>query len=221
MIKIAPSILSADFGRLGEQLRMVEEAGAHMIHVDVMDGHFVPNLTYGPLIVKTCKSITSLPLDVHLMIANAEERLDAYLDAGADYVSIHVEAVKHLQRALAYIREAGARAGVALNPATSLDTIRWITEDLDFILVMSVNPGFEAQTFLPNSLERISTVREMLTRHGAPTEIEVDGGVGPQNTKELVEAGATLLVAGSAIFKSPDPATTIQEMKAAADAALK
>ncbi len=217
--KIAPSILSADFGRLGEEIKKVEAAGAHLLHIDVMDGHFVPNLTYGPKIVRACKEITSLPLDVHLMITNAEERLDSYLEAGADYVSVHAEAVFHLQRALAHIRKAGAKAGVALNPATSLSALEWVVEDLDFVLIMSVNPGFGAQAFLPASLQRIRQAAELLRREGEPVEIEVDGGVGPANAGELAAAGATMLVAGNAIFKAEDPAAVVREMVSAAESA--
>ncbi|HUX07878.1 MAG TPA: ribulose-phosphate 3-epimerase [Acidobacteriota bacterium] len=218
-IKIAPSILSADFGRLAEEIRMVEEAGAHLLHIDVMDGHFVPNLTYGPLIVSKCKEITSLPLDVHLMITNAEERLDSYLDAGADYLSIHAEAVIHMQRTLDYIRKAGAKAGVALNPATPLNALDWVMEDLDFVLIMSVNPGFGAQAFIPSSTRRISEAAALLKLGNQPVEIEVDGGVGPANAGELAAAGATMLVAGNAIFKAGNPAAVVREMVSAAESA--
>jgi len=218
-IKIAPSILSADFGRLAEEIRMVEEAGAHLLHIDVMDGHFVPNLTYGPLIVSKCKEITSLPLDVHLMITNAEERLDSYLDAGADYLSIHAEAVIHMQRTLDYIRKAGAKAGVALNPVTPLNALDWVMEDLDFVLIMSVNPGFGAQAFIPSSTRRISEAAALLKLGNQPVEIEVDGGVGPANAGELAAAGATMLVAGNAIFKAGNPAAVVREMVSAAESA--
>ena len=211
-IKIAPSILSADFGRLEQQLRLVEEAGADLVHIDVMDGHYVPDLTFGPLIVRKCKEITRLPLDVHLMITNAEERLETYLRAGADYLSVHVEAVTHLQRTLTAIREAGARAGVSLNPATPLSSIEWVLNDMDFLLVMSVNPGYEAQSFIPESLEKISAAKVLFGRRGVDVAIEVDGGVGLGNVAELVRNGATMLVAGSAIFKSPNPAATVREM---------
>ncbi len=221
MVKIAPSILSADFGRLAEQLGVVEEAGADLIHIDVMDGHFVPNLTFGPLVVRKCRELTSLPLDVHLMIANAEEHLEGYLDAGANYLCLHVEAVRHLQRALARIREAGARAGVALNPSTPPAAIEWVLSDLDFVLVMSVNPGFEAQPFIPASLDKISATRELIERRGAAAAIEVDGGVDADNAAELVRAGATMLVAGSAVFNTPDPAAAVRRLREAADGALR
>ena len=215
MIKIAPSILSADFGHLAEQIALVESAGADMIHIDVMDGHFVPNLTYGPLIVKTCKGLTDLPLDVHLMITNAEQTVDLYLDAGADYISVHAEAVHHMQRLLSYIRSRGAKAGVVLNPATPEEALRWVANDLDFVLVMTVNPGFEAQQFIPQSFAKVRSVRALLTEAGSGAEIQVDGGVSPDNAAELAEAGATMLVAGSAIYKAPDPAGVIKQMKTA------
>ena len=219
VIKIAPSILSADFGRLAEEIRMVEEAGADLIHVDVMDGHFVPNLTYGPIIIEKCRQITSLPLDVHLMITNAEERLDSYLDAGANYLSIHVEAVRHLQRALDYIRQKGAKAGAVLNPATPIDTIGWVVDDLDFILLMSVNPGYGAQSFIPSSLAKIEAAARMLREAGSKADIEVDGGVGPGNAGSLAAAGATILVAGNAIFRAKQPALALKDMASAAEAA--
>lgn len=214
-IKIAPSILSADFGRLAEEISMVEEAGADILHIDVMDGHFVPNLTYGPLIVNTCKRLTNLPLDVHLMITNAEQSLEQYIDAGAGYISIHQEAVFHLQRQLAFIRSKGVKAGVALNPATSVNTLENVASDLDFVLIMTVNPGYEAQTFIGWSLEKIGAMRKLLLEHGSEAEIEVDGGVGPKNAAEVAAAGATMLVAGSAIFKADDPRKAIASMKSA------
>lgn len=215
MIKIAPSILSADFGHLADQIALVENAGADMIHIDVMDGHFVPNLTYGPIIVKTCKELTDLPLDVHLMISNAEQTVDLYLDAGADYLSVHAEAVNHMQRLLSYIRNHGAKAGVVLNPATSEEALRWVVNDLDFVLVMTVNPGFEAQQFIPQSLAKVRSVRALLAEAGSSADIQVDGGVGPDNAGKLAAAGATILVAGSAIYKAPDPADVIKRMKSA------
>lgn len=212
MIKIAPSILSADFGRLAEEIRMVEEAGAHMIHVDVMDGHFVPNLTYGPLIVSKCREITRLPLDVHLMISNAEQCLDQYIDAGSGYISIHQEAVIHLQRSLEYLQEKNVKAGVALNPATPVETVQWVTDNLDFVLVMTVNPGFEAQSFIPQSLDKIRAMKQLLKKASCGAEIEVDGGVGPTNAAEVKKAGASILVSGSAVFKSKSPSEAIRRM---------
>ena len=219
LIKIAPSILSADFGRLADEIRTVEAAGADLIHIDVMDGHFVPNLTYGPIIIEKCRKITSLPLDVHLMITNAEERLDSYLDAGANYLSIHVEAVKHLQRALDYIRKKGAKAGVVLNPATPLETITWAVDDIDFILLMTVNPGYGAQAFIPNSMAKIEAAARLLREAGSKAEIEVDGGVGPGNAGSLAAAGATILVAGNSIFHAKEPAVALRDIASAALAA--
>jgi len=218
MIKVAPSILSADFGKLGDDLRMVEEAGADIIHIDVMDGHFVPNLTYGPLIVETCKRLTSLPLDVHLMITNAESCLDDYINAGADYISIHQEAVFHLQRQLDYMRSKGVAAGVALNPATPVSTLENVVADLDFILIMTVNPGFEAQRFIPKSLDKIRAMKQILMENQSAAAIEVDGGVGPANAQDIYNAGASMLVAGSAIFKADNPAAAVAAMKGAAKA---
>lgn len=216
-IIIAPSILSADFGRLEEQIGMVEAAGAGAVHIDVMDGHFVPNLTYGPLIVKTCRRLTKLPLDVHLMITNAEMTVDQYIDAGADWISVHQEAVTHLQRLLLHIRARGARAGVALNPATPVENLRWVAKDLEFVLVMTVNPGFEGQSFVPQSLDKIRATRELLLSHGSRAEIQVDGGIGPETAREVVAAGASILVAGSAIFRAADPAVAIRSLARVAD----
>lgn len=212
MIKIAPSILSADFGRLADDIHMVEEAGAHMIHVDVMDGHFVPNLTYGPLIVRKCRELTNLPLDVHLMISNAEQCLDQFIDAGSDYISIHQEAIIHLQRTLEYLQKKGVKAGVALNPATPVETVQWITDNLDFVLVMTVNPGFEAQSFIPQSLDKIRSMKELLEKNSCEAEIEVDGGIGPANAIEVIRAGANILVSGSAVFKAKSPRKAIRLM---------
>lgn len=212
MTKIAPSILSADFGHLADDIRMVEEAGAHLIHIDVMDGHFVPNLTYGPLIVKKCRDLTSLPLDVHLMISNAEQCLDQYIDAGSNYISVHQEAVNHLQRTLEYLKKNKVKAGVALNPATEVETVKWVTDNLDFVLVMTVNPGFEAQSFIPQSLDKIRAMRELLQKSSCNAEIEVDGGVGPANAADVIKAGADILVSGSAVFKSKSPKEVIRLM---------
>lgn len=213
MIKIVPSILSADFGRLADQIAMVEAAGADLLHIDVMDGHFVPNLTYGPLIIRKCKELSALPLDVHLMTTNAEEHLETYIESGADYISLHAEAVKHLQRALARLREAGVKAGVALNPATPISAVEWVLEVCDFILVMSVNPGYGAQKFIPSATAKIASLRETIARSGRTVDIEVDGGVGPHNAAELARAGATMLVAGNAIFKAKDPPAAVRLMR--------
>lgn len=201
---LAPSILSADFGRLAEELAHAERGGAGLIHVDVMDGHFVPNLTLGPPVVAALRRHTRLPLDVHLMIEHAERWLDAFLDAGANWISVHVEAMPHLQRAIAHIRSRGARAGVALNPATPLGTLEEILPELDYVLVMSVNPGFGGQKFLPNALDKVQRLAAQIRARGLHAQIEVDGGVDAGNARTLVQAGADVLVAGSAVFGRGD-----------------
>jgi len=206
---IAPSILSADFTRLGEELKHVENAGADWIHIDVMDGHFVPNITYGPIIVEACKRVTSLPLDVHLMIENPDLSIPDFINAGADLISVHVEACVHLNRTIQMIKEAGVKAGVALNPATPIESVDWILEYLDFILIMSVNPGFGGQSFIPNSLEKIKSIKKMIADRGLSTLIQIDGGVSRNTIQEIAMAGTDSFVAGSAIFGSSDYKETI------------
>ncbi len=196
---IAPSILSADFARLGEEARAVQAAGADWLHVDVMDGHFVPNLTIGPVVVKALRPHVSIPIDVHLMIAPADPYLEAFRDAGADHILVHPEAGPHLDRTLRRIRELGARAGVVLNPSTPPEAIEWVLDELDQILVMSVNPGFGGQSFIPSQLAKIDRISAMI--EGRDIVLEVDGGVDPTTARACVEAGATALVAGSAVFK--------------------
>jgi ribulose-phosphate 3-epimerase len=198
---IAPSILSADFARLGEECRAAQEAGADWLHVDVMDGHFVPNITIGPMVVKAIRPHVSIPIDVHLMIAPADPYLEAFADAGADVLSIHPEAGPHLNRSLRRIRELGAKAGVVLNPATPPETIQWALEEIDLILVMSVNPGFGGQSFIASQLRKIERLRRMVDEAGLAITIEVDGGVTPQTAPQCIAAGADALVAGSAVFK--------------------
>ncbi len=216
--KIAPSILSADFARLGEQIALVDKAGADVIHVDVMDGHFVPNITIGPLIVSAIRPVTDLPLDVHLMIENPDRYIEAFAGAGADYITVHVEACPHLHRSLQAIRELGVKAGVALNPHTPVSAVAEALDVLDLILIMSVNPGFGGQKFIPRALHKLKATRELLTATGmGHIEVEVDGGVKSGNIREIAEAGAEILVAGSAIFKAPDPAEAIREMKSLLD----
>jgi len=211
--KIAPSILSADFARLGEEIHAVEEAGADYIHIDVMDGHFVPNITIGPMVVKAVRQVTDLPLDVHLMIENADLFIDAFRDAGADILTVHAEAVTHLQRTLAYIRGQGMKAGVSLNPATPLCVLDHVLEDTDMVLVMTVNPGFEGQKFIPSMIPKVKTLSEIIRSKGLEMEIEVDGGIGPDTIGEISSAGANVFVAGSAIFYSQDYKETISLMR--------
>ncbi len=212
-IKFAPSILSADFGRLAEEVKAVAEAGADVIHIDVMDGHFVPNLTIGPLVVKAIRQVTDLPFDVHLMIEEPDRYLEAFAQAGADWISVHVEACPHLHRTVTRIRELGKKAGVAINPATPLETLDYILEEIDFVLVMSVNPGFGGQKFILSALRKIRTLKEILRDRGLEIPIEVDGGVNLQTIGEVVRAGAEILVAGSAVFGTPDYAETLKALR--------
>lgn len=211
-LKIAPSLLSADFSRLGEEVKALEEAGADMIHFDIMDGHYVPNMTMGPPIIKSLRNLTSLVFDVHLMIQPADPFLDAFVQAGADSVTIHTDAGPHLQRSLKKLRDLGVKAGVALNPAQPPDTVRWILDDLDLILVMSVNPGFGGQSFLPITYDKIRALRQMT--EGRPVDIQVDGGVTPENAPALSEAGASILVAGTSVFKTPHYRDNIKALRA-------
>jgi ribulose-phosphate 3-epimerase len=202
-VKIAPSILSADFTRLGEQIREAEAGGADWIHVDVMDGHFVPNLTIGPLVAAAAKRATSLPVDVHLMIENPERYVDAFAEAGADYLTVHVETCPHLHRTVQQIRERGVRPGVTLNPATPAEALSEILPFVDLVLVMSVNPGFGGQSYIPTSTAKIARLRRMLDDWGLDgVELQVDGGVAPETIRAVVEAGATVVVAGSAVYNA-------------------
>jgi ribulose-phosphate 3-epimerase len=203
-VRIAPSILSADFARLAEEVQKVEAGGADLLHVDVMDGHFVPNLTIGPPIVACLRKATKLPLDVHLMITNADQYIPEFADAGADYLTVHVEACPHLHRTVQSIKERRVKAGVTLNPATSLTTVEEILPDADLLLVMSVNPGFGGQQFIPNVLDKIARARQLIARTGSRALLEVDGGVKVENAADIVKAGADILVAGSAIFCTED-----------------
>lgn len=212
-LMIAPSILSADFSRLGEEVRAVEAAGADVIHIDVMDGHFVPNITIGPLIVKALRPITTLPLDVHLMISDADRYLQDFIDAGADWITVHVEACPHLHRTLAYIRGQGKKAGAVLNPATSLSTLEYVLGDVDLVMLMSVNPGFGGQSFIESSLDKIRRLRAMLDAVNPQAGIEVDGGISPQTIGRVAAAGANIFVAGSAVYGSEDYQAVIREMK--------
>jgi ribulose-phosphate 3-epimerase len=202
---LAPSILSADFGRLAEQVCLAEKGGAGAVHVDVMDGHFVPNITVGTPIVKAVRQATQLPIDVHLMIEHADRYLDAFVDAGASWISLHVEALAHLERAVSHLRSRGVKAGVAVNPATPLTTLEEILPELDYVLVMSVNPGFGGQGFIPASLDKVRRLRGQIASRGLRTRIEVDGGVDLGNVRALVEVGAEILVAGTAVFGQGNP----------------
>ncbi len=210
---IAPSILSADFTRLEKELQDVADAGADWIHVDVMDGHFVPNITMGPMIVQAVNRLTDLPLDVHLMIENPDLYVPEFIKAGADYLSVHVEACPHLHRTLRLIRDLGCRPGVVLNPATPLQAIEWVLEDVDFILLMSVYPGFGGQSFIQSSLEKIKQAKQAIRSRGLATLIQVDGGVNLSNIAAIAEAGADVFVAGSAIFTTDDYKKTIASLR--------
>ncbi len=210
---IAPSILSADFTKLEEEVRLVEKAGADWIHADVMDGHFVPNITMGPLVVSAVRKVTELPIDVHLMIENPERYIPEFVTAGANYVSVQVETCVHLNRTVNLIQECGARAGVVLNPSTSLSAIEWILDYVDYVLIMSVNPGFGGQKFIPKSLEKVSALRRMIQQRNLFALIEIDGGVNQKNIADIAAAGADVFVAGSAIFGSADYKKTIDTFR--------
>lgn len=212
-ILIAPSILSADFARLADEVAAVERAGADLLHIDVMDGHFVPNLTVGPPIVEAVKKVTKLPLDVHLMITNADAFIPEFADAGADYLTVHVEASPHLHRTVQSIKERGVKAGVTLNPATPMQSLQEILPEVDLVLIMSVNPGFGGQKFIPSVLNKVTTARAMLDRIQSSALLEVDGGIKVDNASRVVAAGATVLVAGSAVFSSRDYAATIAALR--------
>ncbi len=212
-IKIAPSVLSADFSNLREQLLAVERGGADLLHIDIMDGHFVPNITFGPFIVDAIHRCTDLPLDVHLMIENPDQYIDAFIDAGSDLLSVHVEEVTHLNRTIKYIKDRGILAGVVLNPSTPLNTLDYILEYTDFVLLMSVNPGFGGQSFIDNTGKKIRQLKEIINNKALDVEIEVDGGIGLENAKEIAECGATIIVSGSGIFKTNNPEETVRKMQ--------
>ena len=210
---ITPSILSADFARLGEEIKAVEAAGADWIHVDVMDGHFVPNITIGPLIVEAVRSVTSLPIDVHLMIENPDNYIPAFAKAGASWISVQIETSVHLNRSVQLIRECGAKPGIVLNPSTPIQTLEWIMEDVDYVLIMSVNPGFGGQAFITNSLDKIKALRQMIRSKSLNTLIQVDGGINEKTIADVAAAGTDIFVAGSAIFGSDDYQKTINSFR--------
>ena len=219
-IRIAPSILSADFAALGEAIATAERGGADLIHVDVMDGHFVPNITIGPPVVKALRRVASVPLDVHLMIADPDRYIEAFAQAGAAYLSVHVEVLPHLHRTLHAIKALGVKAGAVLNPSTPVSTLENVAGDVDFVLIMSVNPGFAGQTFIPRAESKIRAVRALLDEAGNEAPIEVDGGIDLRTIGTVVSAGARMVVAGAAVFQTPDPAQAIRDLRAAADRAL-
>lgn len=216
--RIAPSILSADFASLGASIAAAERGGADLIHVDVMDGHFVPNITIGPPVVKSIKRVAKVPLDVHLMITDPDRYAEAFAEAGADMLSVHVEVLPHLHRSITFIKSLGVKAGVVLNPSTPVVAIEDIAADVDFVLVMSVNPGFGGQKFIPRSEHKVRAVRALLDRAGNNAEIEIDGGIDLSNIARVVEAGVNIVVAGSAIFHAPDPSAATRALKDAAAA---
>jgi ribulose-phosphate 3-epimerase len=221
LIELAPSILSADFARLGEQVRAASEGGASVIHVDIMDGHFVPNLTIGPPVVKSLRRVTDLPLDCHLMIENPDEFIPVFADEGADWMSVHQEAVRHLNRTLHLIKSHDCLAGVVINPGTPVDTLSEVLDVVDYVLVMSVNPGFGAQKFIYSTLHKMRQLAEIRSQRNLSFRIEVDGGVAHDTVADVVRAGAEILVAGNAVFGSGDPKKNAQELlKAATEAAL-
>ncbi len=213
MVLIAPSILSADFSRLGEAVRLAEDAGADLIHVDIMDGHFVPNLTLGPGLVAAIRRETSLPIDVHLMVENPRAFVPLFHEAGADWISIHVEATAHLHKDLAMIRALGRKAGVALNPATPIGSIDEVLTELDFVLIMSVDPGWGGQSFIPSCRDKIRRLRDRIRAARLTVPIEVDGGIKLDNVEDILRAGMEVVVAGSAVYDAPDPAAVIRAMK--------
>ena len=220
MVNLAPSILSADFSKLGEEIKEVERAGADWIHVDVMDGHFVPNITMGPLVVDAIRPITDLPLDVHLMIENADQYVEAFAKAGADYITVHVEANPHLHRTLQKIRQAGAKPGVVLNPHTPVSAIEPILEEIDLVLFMTVNPGFGGQQFIPSVLKKVEELKAIIDERQLSIDIEIDGGINDETVKDAVKAGANVFVAGSAIFGKEDRESALQAIKRAGESVL-
>jgi len=218
-IWVAPSILSADFAALGRDIAAVERGGADLIHVDVMDGHFVPNITIGPPVVRAIKRIATRPLDVHLMIQDPDRYIDDFAEAGASMISVHVEVLPHLHRTIGYIKKLGVKAGAVINPSTPVHSLEDVAADLDFVLVMSVNPGFGGQSFIPHSLDKVRRLKALLTTAGSAAHIEIDGGIDSANVADVVAAGATILVAGNAIFATGDAEAATRSLRATANAA--
>lgn len=221
MIKIAPSILAADFSKLAEEVKAVEEAGAKLIHIDVMDGHFVPNITMGPIVVDALRPVTNLPLDVHLMIENPDQYIEEFVNAGADYITVHVEACRHLHRTIQLIRSLGAKPGVVLNPHTPVETIQHVLEDIDLVLLMTVNPGFGGQKFIHSVVPKIETLAGMIKEKNLNVEIEIDGGINAETIKSCAQAGASIFVAGSAIYGQEDRKAALQSILTAGEEAIK
>lgn len=220
MIKIAPSILAANFSKLAEEVVEVEKAGAELIHIDVMDGHFVPNITMGPIVVEALRPVTKLPLDVHLMIENPDAYIEDFAKAGADYITVHVEACKHLHRTIQLIRSFGVKPGVVLNPHTSIEQIKHVLEDIDMVLFMTVNPGFGGQKFIHSVIPKVKQLSDIIKEQGLSIEIEIDGGINEETIVPCVQAGATIFVAGSAIYNEKNRAEALQRIKAAGERAL-
>ena len=212
-MKLAPSILSADFSNLLKDVKIVEKAGCEFLHIDVMDGHFVPNITIGPVVVQSLKGKTDMVFDVHLMIEEPEKYIEAFAKAGADIITIHQETAAHMHRVIQMIKAQGVKAGVSLNPATSLNTLEYILEDLDMVLIMSVNPGFGGQKYIPAMTEKVRRLKDMIDRKDLNVEIQVDGGINPDNVREIVKAGADIIVAGSAVFNAEDVPGAIQNLR--------
>lgn len=213
MVKIAPSVLSADFSKLGEEVKEAEKAGADLVHIDIMDGHFVPNITIGPHPVKDIKKVTNLPLDVHLMIEEPDRFIEAFAKAGADIITVHSEASIHLRRSINYIKDNGVKAGVSLNPATPLNVLEFILSEVDMVLLMSVNPGFGGQQFIPQTLKKIEMLKDIVLKKNYRVEIEVDGGINVNNAREVAKAGADILVMGNAFFNSDDYAEVVKAVR--------